>query len=136
MFSPGMKIAVPSLIILLSVAYLVYDGVTDTMVYYLTVPELKSAAVDGKRYRVSGSVEADSVKKNGGELSFSIAGDGGSLPVSYRGSIPDTFREEVEAVVEGVYREGGVFEADLLLAKCPTKYESADYLYPESDSRK
>ncbi len=134
MFSPGFKIAVPVFVILLSVTYLVYDGVSDTMVYYLTVSELKETASPGKRYRVSGSVaEGSIVKKPGGELTFSINdNENDSLSVSYRGTVPDTFREGVEAVVEGVYRNAENFNADLLLAKCPTKYESAAEIYPES----
>ncbi|QMU56086.1 MAG: cytochrome c maturation protein CcmE [Candidatus Mycalebacterium zealandia] len=134
MLSPGIKIAVLVLTVLLSTAYLIYDGVTDTMVYYLTVPELKRSAEEGERYRVSGPVEKRSiVKKRDGEVSFSISGGSDSLEVSYRGEVPDTFTEGVEAVVEGIYRGSESFEADLLLAKCPTKYESADGLYPESD---
>lgn len=137
MFSPGVKIAVLVLTVLLSTAYLIYDGVTDTMVYYLTVPELKRSAETGKRYRVSGPVGENSiVKKRDGEVIFSISGGADSLKVSYRGEVPDTFTEGVEAVVEGFYRDSQSFEADILLAKCPTKYESADGLYPESGKPK
>lgn len=126
MGAAGVRIALAALVVVLSVAYLVYDGVTDTMVYYLTVPELKQVAVEGSRYRVSGPVEEGSIRKHsGGEVAFSIVQDGDRLPVSYSGTVPDTFREGVEAVVEGVYTEGRPFDADLLLAKCPTKYESS-----------
>ena len=124
MNTAGVKIAAAALTVALSVAYLVYEGVTDTMVYYLTVSELKQSAAG--RYRVSGSVEEGSVRKlPGGKITFSIVENGNRLPVSYKGTVPDTFREGVEAVVEGVYSEGRPFRADLLLAKCPTKYESA-----------
>jgi cytochrome c-type biogenesis protein CcmE len=54
--------------------------------------------------------------------------------VTYEGIVPDVFADEVEAVVEGVYAKNDVFEADTLLAKCPTKYESTDSLYDEKDS--
>jgi len=133
MFSPGFKIVVPVLVVLLSVAYLIYDGVSETMVYYLTVSELKETAFPGKRYRVSGSVAEDSIVRNpGGELVFSINdNESNSLSVSYRGTVPDTFREGAEAVVEGVYSSPENFNADILLAKCPTKYESSAELYPE-----
>ena len=133
MRAAGIKIAFAALVVVLSVAYLVYEGVSDTMVYYLTVSELKQTAVEGSRYRVSGPVEEGSIRKRpGGEINFSIVEDGDRLPVTYRGTVPDTFREGVEAVVEGVYTEGRPFGADLLLAKCPTKYESSY----ESEGRK
>ncbi|MGB2691963.1 MAG: cytochrome c maturation protein CcmE [Thermodesulfobacteriota bacterium] len=44
------------------------------------------------------------------------------------------FADDVEAVVEGVYAKNDVFEADTLLAKCPTKYESTDSLYENKDA--
>lgn len=124
MSSAKIKIAIPLFVVLCSVAYLIYDGVRDTMVYYLTVSELEQTAVEGRRYRVSGPVEKNSVVKlRDGELRFAIKDGANRLPVSYRGTVPDTFTEGVEAVVEGVYKGSESFEADLLLAKCPTKYE-------------
>jgi cytochrome c-type biogenesis protein CcmE len=38
--------------------------------------------------------------------------------------VPDIFKDNVEVVVEGVYDRDGVFAADTLLAKCPSKFES------------
>ena len=89
-----------------AVAYLVYGGVRETMVYYLTVEELHARVPDvyGERVRVSGNVIPGTIKHGAdGALEFSV--------------------------VEGVYSESGVFQADILLAKCPTKYESTDVLY-------
>jgi cytochrome c-type biogenesis protein CcmE len=48
--------------------------------------------------------------------------------VQYKGIIPDIFKDGVEAVVEGLYTPENVFNANVLLAKCPTKYESTDSL--------
>lgn len=133
-FSPKIKVAVLSLTVLCSAAYLIVYGVRDTMVYYLTVSEFERTAAEGKRYRVSGPVEKNSILKDPeGVLRFSIGDDNGLLAVSYRGPVPDTFREGVEAVVEGVYRGAEIFEADVLLAKCPTKYEPADGVYSENN---
>ena len=47
-----------------------------------------------------------------------------TLPVTYQGIIPDTFKENAEVVVEGFYHpQKTVFRATTLLAKCPSKYE-------------
>ncbi len=130
MLSPKIKIVIATLTVLCSVAYMIYDGVSDTMVYYLTVSELERSAAEGGRYRVSGPVEENSiVKEPDGGIRFSIKDGANRLPVYYRGTVPDTFREGAEAVVEGIYRGSESFEADLLLAKCPTKYESKDGAY-------
>jgi cytochrome c-type biogenesis protein CcmE len=57
--------------------------------------------------------------------SSGIADASGSLAVIYNGPRPDMLQDDAEAVVEGRYIEGGSFEADNLLLKCPSKYEEA-----------
>jgi cytochrome c-type biogenesis protein CcmE len=49
-----------------------------------------------------------------------------TFPVEYRDMLPDTFNDTdiVDVVVEGRYREDGVFEATLVLAKCGSRYEA------------
>jgi len=118
-------------VIALGITYLVYGSVKDTMVYYLTVQELKDRvpSVYKERVRVSGTVVPGSIRNEvGGFLEFKIADGDDSIDVKYKGVIPDTFNDGVEAVVEGLYTPSNVFNANVLLAKCPTKYESTDSL--------
>ncbi len=118
-------------VIALGITYLVYGSVKDTMVYYLTVPELKDRvpSVYKERVRVSGTVVPGSIRNEvDGFLEFKIADGDDSIDVKYKGVIPDTFNDGVEAVVEGLYTPSNVFNANVLLAKCPTKYESTDSL--------
>jgi cytochrome c-type biogenesis protein CcmE len=76
--------------------------------------------------RVSGTVVPGSIKKDlDGSLEFKITDDKQSINVKYKGIIPDIFRDGVQAVVEGSYTPESVFQAKVLLAKCPTKYEPA-----------
>ena len=117
--------------ITLTLAYLVYGGVKDTMVYHLTVEELKERipSVYKEKVRVSGTVVPGSIKKDiDGNLEFKIADGDQSIDVRYKGIIPDVFRDGVQAVVEGTYTPENVFLAKILLAKCPTKYEPANLL--------
>ena len=52
-------------------------------------------------------------------------GEGGrALTVRYDKEVPDTFVEDAEVVVKGALTPEGVFQADTLLAKCPSKYEA------------
>jgi cytochrome c-type biogenesis protein CcmE len=107
--------------------YLVYGGVKEAKVYYLTVPELKERipAVYKERVRVSGKVVPGTIRKEiDGSLEFRIADGRETIDVQYRGIVPDIFKDGVEAVVEGLYTPENVFNASVLLAKCPTKYES------------
>jgi cytochrome c-type biogenesis protein CcmE len=115
--------------IAIALSYLVYGGVKDTMVYYLTVEELKGRipSVYKEKVRVSGTVVPGSIKKDlDGSLEFKITDGKQSIDVQYRGIIPDIFRDGVQAVVEGSYTSQNVFQAKILLAKCPTKYEPSN----------
>lgn len=116
-------------VIAIALAYLVYGGVRDTMVYYLTVGELKGRvpSVYRDKVRVSGTVVPGSIKKGmDGSLEFKITDGKQAIDVQYSGIVPDIFRDNVEAVVEGLYTPQNVFKAKVLLAKCPTKYDPAN----------
>ena len=47
------------------------------------------------------------------------------MPVVYIGPKPDLLRHEAQAIMTGEMGEDGIFYADELLLKCPTKYEEA-----------
>lgn len=132
MLKGKIKFIIAIAVIAFAVSYLVYGGVKDTMVYYLTVKELKSKipSVYGEKIRVSGKVVPGSIKHGkDGSIAFRLADGGGDINVAYSGIVPDIFKDNVEAVVEGEYTDKNVFAADVLLAKCPTKYESTEALY-------
>lgn len=131
MFQGRIKFILAIGIIALTLSYLVYGGVRDTMVYYLTVDELvgRVPSVYDEKVRVSGIVVPGSIRKEiDGRLEFKITDGKQTIDVKYKGIIPDIFKDDVEAVVEGVYTPANVFDADILLAKCPTKYESEEGL--------
>lgn len=132
MLNGKLKFIVAIVVIVSTVGYLVYGSARDSMVYYLTVDEMKerTPAIYNQRIRVSGMVVPGTIEKEpDGTLRFSITDGSETVSVSYRGIIPDIFDDEVEAVVEGIYSKDEVFRADILLAKCPTKYESEEQLY-------
>ncbi len=62
------------------------------------------------------------------ELKFEIYEDGkeANLPVLYKGVKPDNFADDVIVIVEGFLRSDGVFEAEKVQTKCPSKYEGED----------
>ena len=132
MFKGKIKFIVAILLIAGALSYLVFAGVKDTMVYYLTISELeaKTPSVFGDRVRVSGTVVPGTiVKDEKGNLEFQITDGTNNIDVAYSGIVPDIFNDDVEAVVEGEYTQEKQFKADVLLAKCPTKYESDEQLY-------
>lgn len=131
MLEGKLKFIVAILIIGLAISYLVFSGVKNTMVYYLTINELKAKVPEiyEDRVRVSGTVVSGTIKNTVGEkLEFVITDGTDTIHVNYSGIVPDIFAADVEAVVEGKYKVDNTFDADILLAKCPTKYESLDQL--------
>ena len=116
------------LVILGAVIYLVYANTQADAVYYFTVPELQHCSIcSTQSVRVAGEVQAGSIIYNDQQeqIRFVIADSGHSLPVVYNGVVPDIFRPGITVVVEGHYTGQGPFQAQTLLAKCPSKFQTA-----------
>ena len=116
-------------LVVLVVAYLVYSGMRESMVYYYTVSEIKANASQlyGQGVRVSGEVLEGSILWDPKlpEAKFKISDSSDSeafLEVIYKDVLPDAFREGREVILEGRYTPEGVFLATTLLTKCPSKY--------------
>lgn len=119
----------------LVVTYLIWTGVTETMVYYLTPTELLARVEsDPSLYdvgvKVSGRVVSGSYVQGDEDLLhlFQVSDlEDATLtfPVEFRDVLPDTFTDEVEVVLEGRYRADGVFEATTVLTKCGSRYEAS-----------
>jgi cytochrome c-type biogenesis protein CcmE len=109
----------------LAIGLLVARGAKKSMVYYVTVSELISEGKGRGRegLRVTGTVVPGTIERDDLTLRFQMTDGSKAVPVSYRGVIPDTFGEKGEVVVEGAYRPDGTFDANFLMAKCPSKYE-------------
>jgi cytochrome c-type biogenesis protein CcmE len=83
-------------------------------------------AAPGRSYEVTGKVVAGSVQR-GELLRFRVRDRDGtaSVPVVYRGAVPDPFREGREVIVSGRMRNGTlVGERDSLVTKCPSKFKN------------
>ncbi len=126
-------------LILAAAGYLLFSSMNSSMVYYYTVDEVLSGDSDfsGRGVRISGWVEPGTVilAKDGKGLIFTTFNkqSGASMKVRYNGIVPDTFKEDSEVVVEGNWDAGQrEFEASVLLAKCPSKYESRGEEHPEN----
>ena len=91
-------------------------------------PSQLLSAAPGQSYEMTGKVVPGTVRRGESSLRFRVADrDGGrSIPVSYRGTIPDPFRGGREIVLTGELR-GGTFvgERDTLVTKCPSKFSEA-----------
>lgn len=113
-------------IILAIVAWEAISGFQESKTYYVTVNELLSGRIAHQRLRVGGVVAPGSIQKRGGNLSFRLAQETQSIPVVYVGTdtLPDTFVDRAQAIVDGQLAPSGEFRADRIQAKCASKYEA------------
>lgn len=111
-------------------AFLSVSGFNEGKSYYKFVDELVAMGPDAykKHLKVHGNVVSGSIKKDEHKLEFLLTRNGATIPVKYVGKapIPDTFKDECEAVVDGRFKEDGTFEGTQIQAKCASKYE-VDY---------
>ncbi|MCK6540369.1 MAG: cytochrome c maturation protein CcmE [Anaerolineales bacterium] len=148
------KFVIGGFLILGAVVFLIWSSTAATSEYFLTVDELnaKGADVLDRNLRVSGAVIGETIKYDAQTLTLSfevahvpaeqalIEDEGGlaealhqavidparaRLKIVYVGPMPDLLRHEAQAIVTGKLGADGVFHADELLLKCPTKYEEA-----------
>jgi cytochrome c-type biogenesis protein CcmE len=122
------RFLIGGLIIVLAIVYLGYMGFMGSASYYYTVSEFVGMgdSVKGETVRINGQVASGSVEQEpGGQtLKFALIDGAESLSVVYHGIVPDTFQPGSEAVVEGHLNSDGTFEANTLMPKCASKYES------------
>ena len=103
---------------------LALTALEDNIVFFYSPTEIVEKGVPpGKRFRVGGLVAQHSVKRlDGGVVQFEITDTVRQVPVTYRGVLPDLFREGQGVVAEGALRPDGVFAATEVLAKHDERY--------------
>lgn len=120
------KFIIGGLIILVALAFLGYAALKESVVYYYTVSELvgQGDSIYHQNVRVNGVVVPGTVERgaDGLTIEFTLTDGRESLPVFYRGVVPQTFHEGGEVVIEGEYKPHGMFEASRILTRCPAKY--------------
>ncbi len=126
------KIIIGTVIILGAICYLLVSGFSNVKVHV----QMEDLVNSGTKYRdtyvqTEGSVIGESINWNAPkvELTFTVAGKLDptvTMPVIYNKVIPENFQNTTEVMVGGYYTQGGVFRAEELITKCPSKYEAKD----------
>lgn len=148
------KFVIGGFLILAAVVYLIVSSTAGSAQYFMTVDELKAKGADAanKNLRVSGAVIGDTIQYDPQTLTLTfdiahvpaeqakIEDEGGlaqalheaaidpsraRMTVVYVGVKPDLLRPDAQAIVTGSLGADGIFHADELLLKCPTRYEEA-----------
>jgi cytochrome c-type biogenesis protein CcmE len=111
-------------------AALVLNAFRSNLVFFFTPSQIAAGeAPKDRNFRVGGMVEAGSLKRQADGLTvhFVVTDTAKSVPVAYRGILPDLFREGKGVVAEGRLGADGVFRADQVLAK-----HDENYMPPEA----
>jgi cytochrome c-type biogenesis protein CcmE len=148
------KFLLGGILIVAAIAGIIITATAQSTQYFLTVEELnaKKQEMTNRDIRISGAVIGDTIQYDSKtlKLEFTIAhvpGDndeierlGGlgnvlhlavidptraKLKVVYNGVKPDLMRNEAQAIMTGKLGEDGIFYADELLLKCPSRYEES-----------
>jgi cytochrome c-type biogenesis protein CcmE len=120
------------MVLLSAAAALVLTALDENLSYFYD-PSNIAKAPPGRAIRLGGLVEEDSVARqaDGVTVTFRITDRANSIPVTYKGLLPDLFREGQGVITEGTLSPGGVFVAREVLAKHDETYmprEVADAL--------
>ena len=111
-------------------AALVLNAFRSNLVFFFSPSQIAAGEAPKERaFRVGGMVEAGSLKRqaDGLTVQFVVTDTAKSVPVVYKGILPDLFREGKGVVAEGRLGTDGVFRAEQVLAK-----HDENYMPPEA----
>jgi cytochrome c-type biogenesis protein CcmE len=104
-------------------AALVLTALNDNLVFFYSPTQVAEKNIGPeRRFRLGGLVEEGSVQKEGQIVRFTITDTNKTLKVTYRGILPDLFREGQGVIAEGSIGPDGVFTAREILAKHDENY--------------
>jgi cytochrome c-type biogenesis protein CcmE len=110
--------------------WLVLGAFRNNLVFFFSPTQVaaKEAPV-GRTFRIGGLVEAGTLKRDtdGLTIRFSVTDTATTLPVVYKGILPDLFKEGRGCVAQGKVGPDGVFYADQIMAK-----HDENYMPPEA----
>ena len=101
------------------------SALEENIVFFYSPTDLAEKDLpDGRRFRLGGLVEEGSINhlSDGLTVEFVVTDLSATVPVVYRGPLPDLFGEGQGVVTEGELTAAGVFEADWVLAKHDENY--------------
>lgn len=114
--------------LVLSVAFfgLLYSTMGEATEYYKHVDEVMAQPEQwyGKRLQLHGFAKQVTRKPSSLEYRFLVESNGQAVTATYKGVVPDTFKDDAEVVLKGTLSPDGFMVApNGVMAKCPSKYE-------------
>jgi cytochrome c-type biogenesis protein CcmE len=120
------------LAVLAVAAVLVLTALKDSIVFFNSPSDVVEKNIKaGTRIRLGGLVQPGTLERKDLDARFDVTDGNKTITVSYKGILPDLFREGQGVVAEGVLQSAAAFTADTVLAKHDETYmpkEVADAL--------
>ena len=106
----------------------VLNAFQSNLVFFFTPTQVSNGEAPKERaFRVGGMVKEGSLKKDGENVQFVVTDFAHDVPVSYKGMLPDLFKEGKGVVAQGKLLEANQFAASEVLAK-----HDENYMPPEA----
>jgi cytochrome c-type biogenesis protein CcmE len=117
-----------TVVVLATFAYLVYGGIGDNLVYFVTPTELLSREPSSEAVRLGGDVKAGTVQWNADalDLRFELTDGEHAVLVHSKGAPPQMFRDGMGVVVEGRMTAEGHFESTNLMVMHSNEYRAPE----------
>jgi cytochrome c-type biogenesis protein CcmE len=126
MKNKAVKIGLTSLVLAVAFSGLLYQTMGEATEYYKHVDEVMVNPEPwyGKKLQLHGFAKQVTRKPNSLEYRFQVESNGEVVTATYKGVVPDTFKDDAEVVLKGTLSPDG-FEVSSngVMAKCPSKYE-------------
>ena len=113
-------------------SFFILKSFQDNLLYYLTPSEvIAGKAPEDREFRIGGLVLTGSFFRQTGSLTsqFILTDGVASIEVSYKGILPDLFREGQGIIARGKFNSTNLFIASEVLAK-----HDENYMPPEIDA--
>jgi cytochrome c-type biogenesis protein CcmE len=120
-----LTLALVALVALIGATLLAMSALKDQAAYFYSPADARKANLPvGQAIRLGGMVEKGSIVRasDGVTIDFAMTDGRVSVPVRFKGIVPDLFKEDSGAVAEGRFDTSGVFVADNILAKHDERY--------------
>ena len=122
----AVKVGFTSLVLALAFSGLLYTTMGEATEYYKHVDEVMVQPEQwyGKRLQLHGFAKDVTRKPSSLEYRFQVESNGEIVQATYKGVVPDTFKNDAEVVLKGTLGpEGFTVAPNGVMAKCPSKYE-------------
>jgi cytochrome c-type biogenesis protein CcmE len=114
-------------VVLVALGFLVFKGLNSATLYFYNADEAVAQRehLSNHRFRLQGTVVADTVQQTGDGVQFTVAFNNTSVDVHHVGDPPELFQPGIPVVLEGRWDSGGTwFASDRIMVKHSAAYEA------------